>query len=173
MAEEKKVTPYEAAEWTVVVGGILAIYGAWEYILKPILEGSGLKSSAEDKLLESIEQRENKEGIWSSNYYQSLIEKGNKSKKKFKVYLYSFEKCEQLAKQIYDAWGWLDDNEEKLYGVFRNINYWSQLSQVCEAYFDEYQVDLYEDIKDRTNQNELLTVLKIVEVKKSGFEFTK
>lgn len=68
----------------------------------------------------------------------------------------------RYAKDIYDSWGIIDDDEDKVYGVFRNLKDKVQVSQVARAYKDAYKVNLIDKLRAKLTDNETNQVLKIV-----------
>lgn len=57
--------------------------------------------------------------------------------------------AERMAQKIADAWGFWDDSEKEVLSVFRSINDKVQLSQIAEAYQQEEEVSLLDDLSDR------------------------
>lgn len=71
----------------------------------------------------------------------------------------------RYADQIYKAWGsWYQggDDEEKVYGVFREMKDKVQVSQVAKAYQDTYSKNLIDTLKDRFDKEEITIVLNII-----------
>jgi hypothetical protein len=66
------------------------------------------------------------------------------------------------AKTIKSAWGLLNDDENKVYSVFRNLKDKVQVSQVAKAYAAEHKINLIEELKDRLSDSELTTIITIV-----------
>ncbi|WP_299212625.1 hypothetical protein [uncultured Dokdonia sp.] len=70
----------------------------------------------------------------------------------------------QFAKQIYDAltpW-YLNDDEEKIYGVFRALKDKLQVSQLAHSYQQEYGNNLIDVLKDRLSTSEIKIIMGIV-----------
>lgn len=68
------------------------------------------------------------------------------------------------ASQIYDAltpW-YLNDDEEKIYGVFRSLKDKVQVSQLANAYQEEYASNLIDLLKDRLSTSEVKIIMGIV-----------
>ncbi|MCB9448695.1 MAG: hypothetical protein H6585_10160 [Flavobacteriales bacterium] len=66
------------------------------------------------------------------------------------------------AKKIYDAWGWWDDDEDQVYGVFRSLKDKVQVSQVAYWYYKAHEINLIDDIRSRMSQSEVAKVMEIV-----------
>ena len=68
------------------------------------------------------------------------------------------------ASQIYSAlnpW-YLNDDEEKIYGVFRSLKDKVQVSQLVFAYQEEYGSNLIDVLKDRLSTSEIKIIMGIV-----------
>lgn len=71
----------------------------------------------------------------------------------------------RYADQIHKAWGsWYQggDDEEQVYGVFRQLKDKIQVSQVAKAYQETYSKNLIDTLKDRFDKQEITIVLNIV-----------
>ncbi|MCB0374446.1 MAG: hypothetical protein KDD04_00850 [Sinomicrobium sp.] len=71
----------------------------------------------------------------------------------------------RLAQRIEKAWGaWYQggDDEDKVYGVFRELKDKVQVSQVAGAYQELYKKNLIDKLHDRFTKSEVQKVLDIV-----------
>ena len=71
----------------------------------------------------------------------------------------------KLAQRIHGAWGaWYQggDDEDKIYGVFRQLKDKVQVSQVAGAYQELYKKNLIDKLHDRFTKSEVQKVLDIV-----------
>ena len=71
----------------------------------------------------------------------------------------------QIAQQIHSVWKpWYygGDQEETLYGVFRNLKDKVQVSQIAKAYQDTYGINLIEKLHQRLDAAEIKKILDIV-----------
>lgn len=71
----------------------------------------------------------------------------------------------KLAKRIHSAWGaWYQggDDEDKVYGVFRELKDKVQVSQVAKAYQQLYKKNLIDKLNERFTKSEVKKVLDIV-----------
>ena len=73
------------------------------------------------------------------------------------------ETARQKAKDIKRAFGFLNDDEEQIYGVFRSLTDKIQVSQISFYYLAKYNSDMVGDLIDSLNKKELLTVWNIVQ----------
>lgn len=78
------------------------------------------------------------------------------------VILIKTETASQYAKDIYNAWGLLDDDEDKIYSVFRSLKDKVQVSQVSKSYLRDYKINLIEKMKSKLSDAEIGQILKIV-----------
>jgi hypothetical protein len=83
-------------------------------------------------------------------------------KVKNKLLMLKAEVAERYAKEIYDAFGFFDDDENKIYSVFRILKDKVQVSQVAKAYSGKYKVNLIEHLRSKLSNTEVAEVLKIV-----------
>jgi hypothetical protein len=67
-----------------------------------------------------------------------------------------------FAGDINDSWGFFNDDEEKIYGVFRALKDHVQVSQVSDRYFKKKKINLIDDLRSRLSKGEVSEVLKIV-----------
>lgn len=69
-----------------------------------------------------------------------------------------------FAKDIRDAWGVIDDDENKIYSVFRALKDQVQVSQVAFQYYvtSTDKINLIDDLKSRLSKEEVGQVLEIV-----------
>ncbi len=69
------------------------------------------------------------------------------------------------AKDIRDSWGVFDDDEDKIYSVFRALKDQVQVSQVAYQYYIDpksNKINLIDDLKSRLSKDEVGQVLEIV-----------
>lgn len=77
----------------------------------------------------------------------------------------SAKAAQEHAKTIQSAWGtwyWPNDDEDKVYGVFRAIQNQAQVSQVADAYYQLSKVNLMDELRSRLDSDELKRVLSII-----------
>jgi len=67
----------------------------------------------------------------------------------------------QYAHDIHDAWGFWNDDEDKVFTIFRQLQDKVQVSQVAEAYAVQYS-NLIEKLYDKLSNEEIKKVLQIV-----------
>lgn len=74
------------------------------------------------------------------------------------------EQASKYAKQIYGAWGVMDDDEDAVYNVFRSMKDKVQVSQVSKAYATAYKTNLIDTLRNKLSESEISQVLDIVRV---------
>lgn len=123
-------------------------------IVKPLLQFVGLKEDKEDK--------ENNSSLqivlgWNPEYWLAIKAKGIKS---------SFLNANQSllgAKTIGDSFiNPLDDDEEKIYSVFRQLKTWVHLSQISYAYRYIYKTDLGYTLKAKLSDEEFNNIVRMI-----------
>lgn len=130
--------------------------GGYFLIVKPLLETLGLKKSTEDKNQDAENEASAKVLGWSPLFYHDVSKKGISA-----VYKKA-SAARAIAKEIYDAWGIFNDDEEQVNDAFNKLRNWVQLSQVAEAYSNLAQADLYSDLKARLSRSEFNVIARKV-----------
>jgi hypothetical protein len=70
-----------------------------------------------------------------------------------------------FAKRIKDAIGIVYDSPENIIGVFRNLNYKTQVSFLAKVFFDLYGIDLLEFLEDKLDTTtQKIALGKIIEI---------
>ena len=144
----------------ILYGGIavLAYFG----VIRPILKKVGIVKSAEDILVINQGNIPNNANPFSSAFYKY----GGAG-----TALLTVATADNYAKRIYNAMGWLTDDEAAVYSVFRSLKTQSQVSFLAERFRIKYGTDLLEFLKKGKNQfnaasglnsDELATVINIV-----------
>jgi len=149
--EEQQVIKY-------VLFGAIAYFG----VLKPILQKLGIVQTKEDVLVNNQSNLPNSENPFSPVFYKKAGAGALLLKKDF---------ANQLAKRIYNAMGYISDDESEVYSVFRLLKSQSQVSFLADVFQQNYKSDLLEFLKKGKNQfnfasglnsDELSIVLNIV-----------
>lgn len=81
-----------------------------------------------------------------------------------KIIVLTQEAAKRYAKEIQDAWGIINDDENKIYAVLRKLKDKVQVSQVSRAYSD-LDGNLIDVFYDRLSSSEIRKVLEIVKSK--------
>lgn len=90
-------------------------------------------------------------------YWQNIAKTLKKS-----YFLLKAKDAQEASKTIDSAWGFVDDDEDKIYGVFRALKDQVAVSQVANQYYQKKKVNLIDDLRARLSKDEVGEVLKIV-----------
>lgn len=71
----------------------------------------------------------------------------------------------ELAAQIDDAWGWLNDNEKQVYNAFSGITKQADVASIAYYYRQLFGKDLRSDIIKKMNNSEIRNVWSIIQSK--------
>lgn len=133
MAQKQDINP----NLVFALGGLaIAYYG----IIKPLIEKLGLKDSKEEKTVKKFEELENKDNPFSPVFLRNL-------KTGSSVTLLKSDVKKSLAKRIYDAMGYLSDDEAAVISVFRILKTQSQVSDLSTYFSSVYKTDLFDFLK--------------------------
>lgn len=137
-----------------VIGWGVGIGAAYFLLLRPILISTGVIDSAEDKQREKVE----------SQFGTSLSSPFNPSWYKTVpgAILITRATAENLAKILYDGFGFWNDDEDKVYAVFRQLKAKTQVSWLADVFAQEYNADLYQFLRSRMSDSEMDIVHGIV-----------
>ena len=112
-------------------------------IAKPILNFLGITKSAADKVIETVTNKPNTDNPFSPVFYQ---------KAPAGALLLTTASANSFAQRIYDAMGWVYDDESAVYSVFKSLKSQSQVSFLSEKFQQKYGEDLLEFLKRGKNQ---------------------
>ncbi len=115
-----------------------------------------LKDTPEEKEQSKAADDLSKQNYWNINFPK----KG--------AMLITASSGKNLSDIIYNAMGYINDNEDKVYGVFRSLNYKTQVSSLSYWFFKYYSRDLYNFIRGYFNDAEMAELKKIIDSKPSG-----
>lgn len=136
-----------------------AMFGSYFLIIKPILEALNLKKTKEEEerdrneksAIDRAEDPNRKYNPWNTRLYNDWKTGQIKDTKGKVVYIINAAKIDQLAKQIYSAIGrstFSSDNEQQIEAVFKQLGSQLSVSQLADYYYQKYQLDMYQDIKN-------------------------
>lgn len=140
-----------------------ASIGAYFFVLKPILEATGIKSTAEEEETKRKAADLENKGIWDP--MAALMKKYSSGT------TYQFLKtveADKLARNIESAWSFYNDDEEQVYAQFRAIRFQSQVSSIVDAYRRLYNKDLQNTLRSNLSSSEFAVVTNIIASKPSG-----
>lgn len=68
----------------------------------------------------------------------------------------------KYAADIHSAWSWINDDENKVYAVFRKLKDKAQVAQIARAYQANFAANLIDQLNDQLSKKEIGKVLQIV-----------
>jgi hypothetical protein len=128
---------------------------AYFFVLKPILEKTGIVKSTEEK---ENEQSEITQEGWSPLFWK----KAAAEKKYVKADTINPTILTAYATKIYNSFGTFNDDETAIYSVFKQINTQVNLSLLVWAYAALYKADLFKELQTKLSDEELNTIVKYV-----------
>ena len=138
--------------------------GVYFLVIKPLTEKLGLKATSEEKEAEKIlEKQETKINIWQGF---EAVKRAAGNNTTIKVLNYS--SAASKADGIYNSLNWYNDDEERIYAIFRDLNFQTQVASIVDQYKIRHKADLLNTLKSSFNTTELNEVLKIVNQKPIG-----
>ena len=128
-------------------------------VLRKLLRDVGLVkqplSPQEKEQAKIVEQIKVDQNIWSPIAW-----------KNFPKVALTEKDADAKAKIINNAWGVFDDDESAIKGVFRQINYRINVSQIAGSYQKIFREDLISVLEDRLSREELNEIAAIIALKK-------
>jgi len=131
------------------------------FIVYKILQKVGVLPTAE-----SNQAAQNLQALESSNYwnYNDFLAKAPGGHA-----LLTQAGAAAYVEDLWNATGYFNDDEEKIFGVFRAMRTQSQIAALAKRFNQLKNKDLYGYLKDYLNEAELLTVKKIIDQKPKYF----
>jgi hypothetical protein len=112
----------------ILLGGIVIIVG-YDKVIAPILELLGLQKDKNIALIEK--EQATIESAFNPNYWK------NKNSK-----ILTNAASTQFVNQIWDSVGWLNDDFERVFGIFKMLKTKSQVSYLAMKFLELKQKDL-------------------------------
>jgi hypothetical protein len=131
------------------------------FIVYRILQKVGVFPSAE-----SNQAAQNLQALESSNYwnYNDFLQKAPGGHA-----LLTQSGAAAYVDDLWNATGYFNDDEEAIYGVFRAMRTQSQIAALAKRFNELKGQDLYNYLKNYLNEEELLTVKRIIDQKPKYF----
>lgn len=131
------------------------------FIVYRLLQKTGLLPSRESNL-----EQQNLQALESSNYwnYNDFLAKAPGGHA-----LLTQAGAAAFVEDLWDATGYFNDDEQKIYGVFRAMKTQSQIAALAKRFNQLKAQDLYSYLKNYLNEEELLTIKKIIDQKPKYF----
>lgn len=156
MAVQKKFFDDPIVKYSVLIGGVVVV-GSMLGAFKGLLELLGLKDTQDTKDLDATSQSAG--NFWSPTFYQQAPSGS---------LLLTMAAAEEYSRQIYNAVGPFNDDEEAVIGVFKKLKTQSQVSFLADVFSTKYQSDLLSFIRggnwpqDRLSDADVNTINKYI-----------
>jgi len=138
--------------------------GVYFLVIKPLTEKLGLKASSEEKEAEKIlEQQETKINIWQGTEAVKRAAGANST-----IKILSYSSAASKADGIQDSFSFYNDNEERIYAIFRDLNAQTQVASLVDQYRLRHKADLLNALKSNLSTTEVNEITKIIDQKPSG-----
>lgn len=138
------------------LGVLLLIYFAGNKIFQKV----GLTKTKEEEKKEK-EQQQNYEAQLTQQYFDPDYFK--ERHKKYYCKSLTTEGAKGYATILYNAKGYFNDDEEAVYGVFKQLSAKTQVSVLSDIFYQMYKKDLKAYLQSFMNQKEFGNVLAICE----------
>ncbi len=167
-----KFTGRDAQGWILPVSVGLVIIVGWKYFGAPLLEKLGLKESGDDKDRIETEDLPQSKDYWSPGFYKIKPYPAGVTDKVLTTQKFAVDASKTIWDSIntFDWLTWVNDDENRIYGVFRQLQYKTQISFVADWFFYTYKKDLYQFLRSYLNDSEMGTLLTITNKKLWGFK---
>ena len=144
---------------------LLALLGVGAYFASnSILQALGIKKSKEEKESEKIlEQQESKINIWQGTEAVKRAAGANST-----IKLLSYSSAASKADGIQDSFSFYNDDEERIYAIFRDLNAQTQVASLVDQYRLRHKADLLNALKSNLSTTEVNEITKIINQKPSG-----
>lgn len=146
--------------------GLITLIVVW--VLYLIMRRTGLiqskeaRAASKEKAAEEAQIKLEKQLLEDSEYFNPNLYK--KTGYNLSVILPE-DSAKLYAKQIFNAWGIINDDEEQVYDVFRKIPNKITISQVSDMYSKMYKADLLGELIYRMSKTELAFIYRIIDKK--------
>lgn len=138
--------------------------GVYFLVIKPLTEKLGLKASSAEKEAEKIlEQQETKINIWQGTEAVKRAAGANST-----IKLLSYSSAATKADGIQDSFSFYNDDEERIYAIFRDLNAQTQVASLVDQYRLRHKADLLNALKSNLSTTEVNEITKIINQKPSG-----
>ena len=147
--------PEEIFKYALYGTGIFAIYkvGTMVGIFK-----TGQEVQEEQQLQTTLSSN-----YWLPKFWKDYVNRYGK------VMTLTPEAKKRLSDELWDAHGYFNDDENAIYGVFRQMNYQTSLSSLADYFLTYKQVDLLNWLKDFLSEAEMKNIASIIAKYKVGY----
>jgi len=157
MAQANKI------DYNLIFKAGLAV-GVYFLLIKPLTEKLGLKASSAEKEAEKIlEKQETKINIWQGVEAVKRAAGANST-----IKLLSYSSAASKADGIQDSFSFYNDDEERIYAIFRDLNAQTQVASLVDQYRLRHKADLLNALKSNLSTTEVNEITKIINQKPTG-----
>jgi len=114
----------------IIIVGAAAVGVLYFGLLNPLLHFLGVKTSQDTTSLD--QQATDPGSFWQANFYKNISA----------PVLLTRASAEALCREIYDAIGWTNDDEDRVKAVFKSLHFQTQVSYLADVFYQLYQADL-------------------------------
>jgi len=114
----------------VIILGALGIGVLYFGLLNPLLHFLGVKTGADTVTLD--QQASNPGSFWQPSFWRNTTN----------PMLLTRASAEALAREIYNASGYWNDDEDKIKAIFKSLNFQTQVSFLADVFNQLYGADL-------------------------------
>ena len=151
--KNSSIDPNVVIKYGVTLAGLYIVYKLAQKVgIIPSQE-----SKAETQNLQALENA----SVWDYNKFLSSLPGG--------ALLLTQAGAAAYVNDLWNATGYFNDDEEAIYGVFRAMRTQSQISALAKRFNQLKNQDLYSYLRNYLNDNEMLTVKKIIDQKPKYF----
>jgi hypothetical protein len=150
---KNKIDPNTLIKAGISLAGLFIVYR--------LLQKTGLLPTAEStQAAQNLQQLESA-SVWDYNKFLGTLPAG--------ALLLTQNGAAAYVDDLWNATSWYNDDEQAIYGVFRAMKTQSQISALAKRFNQLKAQDLYSYLKNYLNEEELLTVKKIIDQKPKYF----
>jgi hypothetical protein len=143
----------------VIIKGVATLAGL--YLVYKVLQKVGVvPTAAANQAQQNLQQLE-AANYWDYNNFFKTAPPGHA--------LLTMAGAAAYVNDLWNATGYLNDDEEKIYGVFRAMRTKSQVAALAKRFNQLKNKDLYGYLSDYLNETELLKVKGIIDQKPTYF----
>lgn len=151
--KKQNIDPNVIIKYGVTLAGL--------YIVYKLAQKVGIFPSQESKAeAQNLQQLENA-SVWDYNKFLSSVPPG--------ALLLTQAGAAAYVEDLWDATGYINDDEEAIYGVFRAMKTQSQIAALAKRFNQLKNRDLYGYLRNYLNDAEMLIIKKIIDQKPKYF----
>jgi hypothetical protein len=151
--KKQNIDPNVIIKYGVTLAGL--------YIAYKLAQKVGIFPSQESKAEAQNLQQLEAASVWDYNKFLSSVPPG--------ALLLTQAGAAAYVEDIWDATGYINDDEEAIYGVFRAMKTQSQIAALAKRFNQLKNSDLYGYLRNYLNDAEMLNIKKIIDQKPKYF----